>query len=89
MPQKVKKELKKTHSAGFSPSTLQARQVESLVALGLTPKDIAAALLIELPLLKFYYRRELEIGATLVNAKVGHVALQMALDGQNPNMTMF
>ncbi len=80
---------KMTRSPGFAPSTIQARQVESLVALGMKESEIAEALLIEEHLLRFYYKRELNLGAVLVNAKVGQVALKMALSGTDPEMTKF
>jgi hypothetical protein len=80
---------KSTKSPGFAPSTIQARQVESLVALGMAEKDIALALLIDEKLLRFYYKRELDLGTVLINAKVGHVALKMAMSGTDADMTKF
>ena len=77
------------NSPGFQPTTIQARQIERLVALGMAPFEIAASLLIDLKLLEFYYKRELEVGAVLVNAKVGATALKMALSGVDPDMTKF
>jgi len=74
---------------GFQPNNLQATQVAQLVGLGLTAKDISASLLIDPVLLKFYYKRELEVGSAQVNAKVAHVALKMALTGESPTMTQF
>ena len=79
----------RTNSPGFAPSTIQARQVESLVALGMTEKDVANALLIDEGLLTFYYKRELDLGAVMINAKVGAVALKMALSGTDSDMTKF
>ena len=86
LPSKIAKE---TRSPGFAPSTVQARQVESLVALGMGNREIAVALLIEQKLLEFYYKRELEIGSAMINAKVGHVALKMAMSGNDAEMTKF
>ena len=51
--------------------------------------EIASALIIDKTLLNFFYKRELEVGAALVNAKVGHVALKMAISGDSPTMTQF
>ena len=86
-PPKVRQVL--TRSPGFQPTAIQARQVSGLTALGMSPKEIATALLIDKTLLLFYYKRELESGTALVNAKVGHVALKMALSGDSPTMTQF
>lgn len=88
-PAGVAKACRSPTSTGFSPSTTQAKQVASLIALGLTPKQVSATLLIELPLLKFFYERELEVGAAMVNAKVASVALKMALSENHPAITMF
>ena len=86
-PPKVRQVL--TKSPGFQPTAIQAKQVSGLTALGMTPKEIAASLIIDKTLLTFYYKRELESGAALVNAKVGAVALKMALAGDSPTMTQF
>jgi len=80
---------RKCKSPGFAPSTIQARQIESLIGLGLSDVEVAEMMLIELVLLRFYYRREIAVGASKVNAKVGHVALKMALSGREPSMTQF
>jgi len=40
-------------------------------------------------LLTFYYKRELDLGAVMINAKVGAVALKMALSGTDSDMTKF
>ena len=87
IPQKIVKSAK--NSPGFQPTTIQARQVEGLVSLGMNASEIATALLIDVKLLEFYYKRELEIGVALVNAKVGATALKMALSGTEPDMTKF
>ena len=76
---------KKCKSPGFAPSTIQTRQIESLVDLGFSDVEIAEIMLIELILLRFYYRHELAAGAAKVNAKVGHVALKMALSERDHN----
>jgi hypothetical protein len=86
LPTKIAATLK---SPGFAPCTVQARQVESLVALGMTTEEISKSLLIDKKLLEFYYDRELNIGAVMVNAKVGVVALKMAMSGDCPEMTKF
>lgn len=88
-PESVLRHCKRSRSAGFSPSTIQARQVASMIGLGLTVKEISAALFIEVPILKFYYKHEIDAGAALVNAQVGHVALKMALSGDSPTMTQY
>jgi hypothetical protein len=94
-PQEVKqaiaKQLKKTgdNSTGFAPSNLQARQVGSLLGLGMTTKEVADCLIIDEKLLRFYYKHEIETAVALVNAKVGHVALKMALKGDSPSSTQF
>ena len=89
VPPAVLKNVKKSPNIGFAPCNLQARQVASLIALGNSPEEVASALLIDPALLRFYYAYEIGNAVAIVNSKVGHVALKMALDGEHPDMTRF
>jgi hypothetical protein len=74
---------------GFNPSARQAETVCQLAAVGLRPKEIAKALHIGEKVLMFYYGYEIEAVQQKVNAKVGEVALKMAISGQDSDMTKF
>lgn len=76
-------------SPGFKPSHAQAAQVAKLTTCGLVPKEISTILNVEVSLLKFYYRYELDTAKLRTNASVGRVALQLALDKSHPEMTRF
>jgi len=76
-------------SPGFEPGPDQARQVEQMSALGMSPGDIAGVLRIESKLLEHYYKYELDTSSARVNNKVAKVALAMALSGSEPDMTKF
>ena len=75
-------------SPGFDPGIEQARQVESMTALGMSPLDISAVLRIEPKLLQKYYKYELETAGSRINNAVAKVALQQALGG-NSDMAKF
>lgn len=77
------------NSPGFNPTPAQAREVSVMACLGLEPKDIALVLNIELKLLKKFYTRELTVSNQLPNVMVAKVALEMAMNGRNPDMTKF
>lgn len=87
-PVAVKKEFGST-SIGFAPSVIQARQVASLCGMGMTIDEIAKVMLIDKKLLYFYYKHEIETAVAIVNTKVAHVALKMALAGDSPSSTQF
>lgn len=77
------------NSPGFRPSAEQARTVSVMACMGLSPKDIALALNIELKLLNLYYAKELTVSKQLANVAVARVALRMAMSGASADMTKF
>jgi hypothetical protein len=68
-------------SPGFDPGFAQATQVEQMIALGASTKDVAAILRIEPKLLEKYYAYEIETAQGRINQRVAKIALQSALSG--------
>ncbi len=75
--------------AGFTGTLEQARQVESLIALGLDPDDVAETLNIDKKTFHKYYKYQIKSASHRTNAAVAKVALEMALRGDSPEMTKF
>lgn len=77
------------NSPGFRPSKTQGRMVARLRSLGTPINEIALVLDIEVSLLKFYYKYELDTAKVRTVASVAQTALTMALSGQSEVMTKF
>lgn len=88
-PANKERVLKTSGSPGFRPNKAQAKQVELMAAMGLTPKEMGAILGIEKELLAFYYAYEIKTTLNRVNVAVGKVALDAALSGNDYDMTKF
>lgn len=79
----------KGNSPGFKPTVDQARQVATMSCMGLSAKEIACVLDVEVKLLKMFYSKELEASALVANAMVARKALSMAMSGKSADMTKF
>lgn len=69
------------NSPGFNPSNEQRIQVEQMISLGVSLKEVSLILRIEEDLLKKYYSYEIDTAQARVNQKVAEVALKSALSG--------
>lgn len=93
-PARRKPETKKRRGRGqppFQPTEDQRKQVELMVGLNLTHREIASLVFnprtgkgISVNTLELHFRYELDNGAAKVNAKVGESLVKRALDLQHP-----
>lgn len=88
-PEHQRKILGTQGSPGFKPTLQQAKQVELMAAMGLSPKEIGDILGIDKGLIAFYYAYEIKTTLNRVNVAVGKVALTAALSGNDTDMTKF
>lgn len=81
--------LKASGSPGFRPSRSQAKQVETMAAMGLSEKEIGSILGVEKNLIKFYYEYEIKTAKLRALMPVMRAAYEMAGDKRHPEMTKF
>jgi hypothetical protein len=75
--------------AKLKPSDEQRRQVKSLAAVGIEPRDIACYFGVSENTLLKYYRNELFRGPLEANANVGKALLDMSTNGHEPVATIY
>ena len=71
----------------FEPTPKERRQVRKLVGLGLTHEDISGVIGISEKTLRRHFRKELETGVAIANARVAASLFRQATSKIKPNPT--
>ena len=73
----------------LTPTDDQRRQVKSMAAVGIEPRDIALYHHVSLETFRKHYKEELFQGPLEANAKVGRALFEMSCNGKTPVASIY